>query len=58
MLHVFKIINVLKVLFAALIFLPVDYCDLDVNNAFIAEYFLFRAPATIVAFTCNEYNSK
>lgn len=38
--------------------LSVDNCKQNANNAFIVEYFLRRAPATVVGFTCDQYESK
>ncbi|XP_058790928.1 ionotropic receptor 75a-like [Phymastichus coffea] len=57
MLNVFKSVITLRILFIIFLFLPVDFCDTDVNNVFITDYFLFRAPSNVIAFTCNQYDS-
>jgi hypothetical protein len=38
--------------------LPAHCCKNNLNNLFIIEYFLYRAPSTVVGFTCNQYDSK
>lgn len=48
----------LALLIFIIILLPLDHCKQNITDEFIIEYFRYRAPSTVVGFTCDQYESK
>ncbi|OXU31792.1 hypothetical protein TSAR_009460 [Trichomalopsis sarcophagae] len=40
-----------------IIIFPLDQCKQNITDEFIIEYFRYRAPSTVVGFTCDQYEN-